>query len=450
MPTHLLYSHQLDVLAEYHTSPQMEFVFVCGRRFGKTATAVWEALSHGLLHPGSNILYVAPTAKQLRRIVRPHFTRYLADCPVHLRPVPHWQDGEIRFANGSIIYLSGTENQNAESLRGIETHLAIVDEPASMAELDYLVEDIITPQTLTTDGRIIMPGTPPKQPAHPFSQVYVARARLGEDALLCHRTVNDAKHLKPETIARLRRKAGGEDSVTWRREYLAEDVYDSESSIVPEFSRFEEKIVEERPRPLYCRKYVFGDIGFVDLSFWLFGFVDFDNATIVIEDELVFSHKATSDQVAPLMAREKALWGEGAKPVRLCDAEPLVLAEFTRANRDFAVGPVDNSDLDASINRLRLATQRLQYRIHPRCRHLIAHMKMGTWNKRRTGFERVEGYGHFDGIAALMYAVKHADTRANPYPDIPEGATREDWKLPPKQSTGSDGWGALKRRRSGR
>jgi hypothetical protein len=449
-PLHLLYSHQREVVAEFHATDATEFVFECGRRFGKTAVMVWLAIAFCMRQPNVNVLYVAPTAKQLRRIVRPHLARYLADCPVSIRPEPRWQDNEIRFQNGSVIYLSGTENQNAESLRGIETHLALIDEPGSMADLEYLVEDIISPQTLTTDGRIILGGTPPPQPAHDFARIYVPRARIGNDSVLVQRTVHHAKHIKPETIERLCRKAGGEDSATWRREYLAQDVYDSESSVLPEFDRHKDAIIEARERPPWSFKWVSGDIGFVDLSFWLFAYVDFKHAVVVIEDELVVSGKATSDQVPMLRAKERDLWGPmDREPFRYVDASELVRAEFPKTDGGYSVGPADNRDLDATVNALRIGTQRLRYRINPKCRQLIAHCRNATWNKQRTGFERVEGFGHFDGVAALMYLMKHANIQMNPYPSLPAEATTQDWVIPaPKQPMGAGGSGvSLKRRR---
>jgi hypothetical protein len=449
-PVHRLFRHQFELSEAFNTSSARVFVVKCARRFGKSWWLCIEMLGFALRNPNARLLYLAPTAKQVRMIIEPHMHSILAECPAHLRPEHRRQDGQWNFPNGSILYMAGVDNGNAERLRGIETHLAGLDEPGSMSDLEYVVQSIVLPQTLTTDGRIVMIGTPPVQPAHDFARIYCARAAA--EGRLVEKTIHDARHISPERIAEYAKEEGGEDSITWRREYLAEDVYDTESAVVPEFARNESVLVEERERPRYVNRYVIGDIGFVDLSFWLFCYVDFDDAVLVVEDELVFQHKAASDQAAELLAKERALWGDLLKPpVRLCDAELLVLAEFSRADRRFAVGPVDNKDPDATVNRLRLATQRHQYRIDPRCRQLIAHVKSATWNKQRTSFERVDGFGHFDGVAALMYAVKHANIHGqSPYPALPEGANAADWKLPPQQSKGADGWGALKRRRSGR
>jgi hypothetical protein len=427
-PLHLLYSHQENLGREFHESDEPEFIVKCGRQFGKSGWTVWEQLTFPLRNPDVIAHYAAPTAKQLKTIVKPHLLRYLADCPEHIRPDVRWQDGEIRYKNGSILYMAGTESGNAERLRGPRTHQAAIDEASSIADLHYIVNDILSPMTLTTGGRIIMPSTPPKQPAHDFARVYCAGG--DPDRRVVRRTVHDAKHLKPETVARLCRKTGGEESATWRREYLALDVYDSESSIVPEFVRNENELVEARERPEYCDKFVVGDIGFVDLSFWLFAYYDFENAIVVIEDEHVFWGKATSEQVPALRKKEIDLWGAQSKPTRYVDASPLVRAEFTRADREYAVSAADNRDLDASVNQMRLASQRLRYRIHPRCRQLIAHMKVGTWNRARTGFDRIEGYGHCDGVAAMTYAVKHTLTNKNPFPNPRDVLSKEEHVFP--------------------
>jgi hypothetical protein len=450
-PTHLLYSHQQDVIRRLYfgdLADLHEVVFQWGRRSGKTGVLTWDAHTFCSRNPGVVVVYLAPTAKQLRAIVEPHLRRYIGDMPEAMRPEYRRHEGEIRYPNGSILYLAGCERGSEERLRGMEVHRWYVDEGAFVVGLEYLVNDILVPMSLTTDAVGVISSTPPKQPAHEFARVYCANAE--REGRLVHMTVHDATHLNPETIARLCKTNGGEDSITWRREYLAELVFDTEAAIVPEFVKLEPQIVEERKRPTHCKKYVVGDIGFVDLSAWLFCYVDFEHALLVVEDEMQFTGKAASDQASELRRREVALWGEpandNAKPQRYVDATDLVRVEFPKGEPGYNVGPVNNQDLDATVNGLRRATQERRYRIHPRCRQLIAHMKMGTWNKRRTEFERVEGYGHFDGIAALMYLVKSASVRTNPFPSVPPEATREDWAIPAQRpGTGAPGLAQLKR-----
>jgi hypothetical protein len=451
-PLHLLFGHQRRVIERLHhgdLADHHEVVFQCGRRVGKTGVLTWDANTFCHRTPNVVAVYLAPTAKQLRAIVEPHLRRYIADMPEAMRPEYRRHEGELKYPNGSILYLAGCERGSEERLRGMEAHRWYVDEGSSVAGLEYLVNDILVPMSLTTDAVGIISSTPPKQPAHEFARVYCANAE--REGRLVHLTVHDATHIRPETIARLCKATGGADSITWRREYLAELVFDTEAAVVPEFTRYESEIVEERERPAYCRKWVVGDIGFVDLSAWLFAYADFEAATIVIEDELVFSGKATSDQVPFLKAKERELWGEpandNAKPIRLVDASELVRVEFPRTDPAYSVGPVDNRDLDATINALRLATQRLRYRIHPRCRHLISHLRNGTWNRNRTSFERVDGFGHFDFVAAIAYLLKHANTSTNPFPAVPEEASRENWAIPARRpGTGAQGLARIKRR----
>lgn len=446
-PLHLLYTHQQHVIERLYYGDLKELheiVFQCGRRVGKTGVLTWDAHTFCCRNPGVIVVYLAPTWKQLRNIVEPHLRRYIADMPVAMQPEYRRHEGELRYPNGSVMYLAGCERGSEERLRGMEAHRWYVDEGSSVAGLEYLVNDILVPMSLTTDAVGIISSTPPKQPAHEFARVYCANAE--REGRLVHLTVHDATHIKRETIARLCKAAGGADSITWRREYLAELVFDTEAAVVPEFVRNEAQIVEERKRPPFCKKYVVGDIGFVDLSFWVFAYVDFEHATVVIEDELVFSGKATSDQVPFLRAKEKELWGND-RPTRLVDASDMVRIEFERTDRECSVGPVDNRDLDATVNAMRLATQRLSYRIHPRCTHLISHLRNATWNRQRTSFERIDGFGHFDGCAALMYLLKHASTRVNPFPDVPPEANREEWHIPARRTgTGAQGLARLKRR----
>jgi hypothetical protein len=439
----VLYSHQREMSRAFHETQSRRFVVCCSRQFGKSRWLCLEAVAYAIREPGVQIRYAAPEKVMVRTILEPHMQAILLDCPKDLKPEYAKQDGIWRFPNGSSIFVAGCDKGGAERLRGTRTHLAIVDEAGFVDDLKYVVEDILMPQTLTTDGRILMVSTPAKSPAHAFTR-YCVDAEANGNYL--HRTIYDAKHLSGSTREEYKHDAGGEESSTWRREYLAQVVVDEESAVVPEFTKYAKQIIEERPRPDYCQKYVVGDIGFVDLSAWLFAYVDFEAGLLVIEDELIFKGKATSEQVPILRAKEHELWGE-EKPLRFVDASELVRVEFPRTDSNYSVGPVDNRDLDATVNNLRLWTQRLKYRVHPRCKTLIAHLRGAVWNRSRTSFERMDGAGHFDAVASLMYTVKHCSFSTNPFPDVPPSANRSEWHIPARRpGTGAQGLARIKRR----
>ena len=73
-------------------------------------------------------------------------------------------------------------------------------------------------------------------------------------------------------------------------------------------------------------------------------------------------------------------------------------------------------DWAASIAATRLRFTKNKIVIHPRCTHLIATLISARFNKQRTDFARVEGIGHCDSLAALMYWNRSIDRVTNPFP----------------------------------
>ena len=73
------------------------------------------------------------------------------------------------------------------------------------------------------------------------------------------------------------------------------------------------------------------------------------------------------------------------------------------------------------VNEVRVWVNSGRVIIHPRCKFLIGNLEKGVWadnamGGRRQDFGRTKTYGHFDGIAALMYLVRNIDTSSNPIP----------------------------------
>jgi len=352
-----------------------------------------------------------------RGIVYPHMRRILADCPEYLRPKANVQEMSWTWPNGSVMRLAGCDGANADRLRGGECHEAFVDEAGFIVDLHGVIEDVIMPMTLTTDGRILLASTPPMSPAHPFAE-YVGRAAA--DGAMTRLTIYDAPHISREKADEYIAEAGGPDSITARREYMAEVVVDESTSIVPEFVRVMDQIVVERERPRFCELYVAADFGFHDLTVVLFAYHDFERAKIVVEDELAFHGASGLEVGAAVKARELQLWGPNARPHRYADAPAQLLADL--ASKTLGPGivfaPATKTDADAALNALRMSIQRMEIEIAPRCKTLISHLHYGTWNERRTSFDRQDGFGHWDAIDALKYLVRHVSRRKNPAPDV--------------------------------
>jgi len=231
-----------------------------------------------------------------------------------------------------------------------------------------------------------------------------------------HATIHDSPFVSKAAARKLCEESGGEASTAWRREALAEFVVDETRALVPEFFANESTIVSEYTRPLEYDRYTVSDVGFVDLSATLFGSYIFEAAILYVENEH-FAERATSRNLVAAHAKvEAATWPDPLAPFAKhevwADAQAITRADLMDVSGRYH-RQVNTKEPEEAVNKLRTGIVR-HIRIHPRCKNLIAHLRHGIWNTARTGFERSEGLGHFDGVAALMYLWRHVDRNHNP------------------------------------
>lgn len=221
------------------------------------------------------------------------------------------------------------------------------------------------------------------------------------------------------------RYIGGEEHPEFRREYLCEIIQDRDSVVIPEFDEESEKeIVREVDRPAYYDIYVAGDVGFKDLTAYLFGYWDWKNARLVIEDELVLDGtQYTTDSLAGLIrAKEYHLYQMQEPYLRIMDIDHRLIQDFQVHHNLFFV-PTEKDNKEAAINQVRMLIAGKQIVIHPRCKNLIYQLKNATWDKNHKKFERIGDSldktlrgGHADAVDALIYLARNVDRSKNPYP----------------------------------
>lgn len=415
-----LHAGQCDVLERFRESDARVFVLCCSRRYGKSTLACALAIGTCIAQPGASVRYAAPTAKMVRSIIEPIMRDLLEDCPAGTKPSYSRQEGVYRFPNGSELHVVGCDNGGHERLRGVSTDLGIVDEAGFVDELTYVVKSILLPQTMTVDGRLFIPSTPPRSPAHPFATLAEESESKGAYE---HRTIYDAPHITDAMRDEYMAESGGEDSTDWQREYLARFITDDASAVIPEFSRHEDHVAEAVERPTHFDTYVSMDVGFHDLTVAALGYYDFANARVVVEDEIVCNRMTSVAIDVAVAAKEAELWGERPVYMRVVDAPPIVIAELNRDNaRPWF--PTRKDDKEAQVNALRRTVAEHRIVIHPRCKTIRAHMRHAVWNTNRTQFARVEGQlGHFDGVDACVYLVRNVNRAKNPYPALSSGVT---------------------------
>lgn len=396
-----------------------KFYIQMPRRRGKTYFLCALAIEAAISKPNQTIHYAAPTAKAVKKMVRPSFRKILKDCPEDMRPKYNALDGEFVFPNGSVIIVAGCDNENYENLRGTETHLFILDEAGSIDKLEEVVDSIAMPMTLETNASIVAASTPSKSGDH-YSVEMAAECQ--ENGTFFHQVIWDNPRLSVEQIERYIKKASGrrdiekfQKSASFRREFMAEQVSDQDDAVIPEWYEMGSSLTKDLPKPSHCDHYVSQDIGFRDGWGIIFGYWDFMRAAVVIEDELLFFKKAKSFVSEAILEKERGLWNSRQPYRRISDID-LITIQDQAIDHHLYFEPVrKNDNKENMVNQLREWVQSGKVYIHPRCVNLIRQLRNTVWNDKRDDYVRTKE-GHGDLIDCLVYLVRSIDRDRNPFP----------------------------------
>lgn len=379
-----------------------------------------------------SILIVSGTLKKLRTIVKPTFEQILRDCPDAYKPKYHAQDSMYEFPNGIRVHLCAAEKGHIEDLRGIhKVILVLIDEAAFFGDeddsypLDYVIEHILNPMFIRTEStpRIIMMTTPPDVPNHPC-KIYYEKAQAAN----CVATFDILNSDIPQhKIDEQRRRCT--DELAWQREYLCKWVVDTNRLIVPEWDS-KKYVVEVKRDELfqYYHKYEFLDTGVRDFTVNGFGYYNFRLGKMVIDDEILLKgEQVRTDILADRTKQKEKELGYIKMYRRIGDNNNLIILNDLsgpKHNLPFMAttkGVLNSNNLDEDfgmVNELRLWVNSGRLLVHPRCTYLIGCLENGIWDKSKKAFARSTTYGHFDGLAALCYLVRHVDTQTNPIPAL--------------------------------
>ena len=424
----LLDKNQKELYKLFHESEHNIQTWLLARRSGKTRTLCVLAIEMCLRNPKSIVKFVSPTRLQVQTNVRPLIRELLETCPKELRPEFKTQDFIYYFPNGSELQLAGSERKNIDNLRGGSSHIAIIDEAQDVSELHYAVQSVLLPTTLTTNGKLLLSGTPPKNPDHEFID-YIELAQAKD--ILIVKTVYDNPRLTEEDIERIIREyPERERSIQFRREYLCELIKDETTAVIPEFTdELKKVIIKEWPRPPYFDAYVSMDLGAVDLTAVLFGYYDFRAAKLIIEDELEADFSKKDMNISKLtdliLAKESQLWtniytNEVKKPhMRVSDLNLIVTQEIAvKSHGRISFVNTRKDEKDAAINNMRALLGAGKIIISPKCKKLTQHLDNVKWAsaKNRETFGRSKDNGHYDFVDALIYFTRMVNYGRNPYP----------------------------------
>lgn len=448
----LLKGPQIDMYRSFMDTEETMTFWLSSRRLGKSMTMFTTAVSECLRVPMTKVLYLSTTTGQVQEITQQTAEVVLEGCPEHLRPKYKSKEQKFVFPNGSEIRVKGLDVAKGSSIRGVKANLVLFDEACFMRDLNNIIDSVVMPMVIATGGRIILGSTPPDSPGHDSIDIIDRCEKVGT---LHKYTIYQMEGIlyTAKQIAEFERQAGGRDSTTFRREYMAEVVIETELAILPSFTlEKQEELVKSVTFPTENTKdvsyfpdtYVGMDLGFRDLTVALFGYWDYLNARLIIQDELVFKDKsATTDNIATsIIAKEKELWGNRRPYKRVCDNEPRFIEDIKRLHKlDFKRTAKDNKE--AQINLVNVLINENRIVIDPKCTTLIQHMKYGTWKENRKEFARTRALGHVDAVDALVYLVRNVNRYKNPIPPNTYNPYTTNVGIVGKPSNNSDGFADL-------
>ena len=424
----LLDRNQKELYKLFHESDHKIQTWLLARRSGKTRTLCVLALEVCLKNPKAIGKFVSPTRLQVQTNIRPLIRDLLETCPKELQPEFKTQDFIYYFPNGAELQLAGSENKNVDKLRGGSANIAIIDEAQDVSSLDYAIKSVLLPTTLTTNGKILLAGTPPQNMDHDFI-AYIERAM--EQGTLIKKTLYDNPRLTPEQVEQyISEYPLREKDIGFRRECMCELIKDESIAVIPEFTdELKSIIIREWPRPPYFDSYVAMDLGAIDLTAVLFGYYDFRANKIIIEDELEADFSKRDMNIGKLTdmikAKEEELWvnpltNEVKKPyLRVSDINLIVTQEIAlKSHGQVSFSSTRKDDKEAAINNMRSLLGGGKIIINPRCKHLIRHLDNVKWSsaKNKQTFGRSPDNGHYDFVDALIYMTRAISYSKNPYP----------------------------------
>ena len=397
-------------------SRSRKFACVGTRRGGKSTVGFIACLEEAIKFPGSNILFVVPVLKNIDRYVSEIASKVLKDCPASLRPEYFPQKTIYKFTNGSQIFCVGSSNQSYENLRGARINLAVIDEAQRNEDLEIIVDEVVIPSLMDSDGRMMIYGTVPRQPNHPFIRRYA----------------KDAKDLKAyfeftiyqcwypeERIAEFRKEVSKE---AWEREFECKANADKKFNVTPNFDPA--KHIKRNPDPSYfpsCVSYVAMDIGgALDNTHIPFAYFDSARKKLVVKSESVWAaQESRVDKIASAIKQNERQLSKKVR--RVCDTNNFILVKELQEKHKIAFDPVKKGpgSLEAMLEILNVWIESDRIEIDPSCKVLIHELKYGSWNKTRTDLDRKEG-SHCDGIIALAYMLTIVNEKHNIRVEIEE------------------------------
>jgi hypothetical protein len=402
------------------------------RQIGKSFWLCVMMTIYGLENPGAQIKYGAKTQKHVRKIIKPHLRAIFRDLPEELRPEWSQEDGEYVFKNDATITVAGCDKDYAEALVGQHAHLFIIDEGGAIKDLAYVVRDIALPQTLNTNGQLIIASTPARTGGHAYKSFCDEAKSHGT---YIERDIFENRRISDNTIREMCELAGGPLSSTWRREYLVQHVTDESTAGVPEATRARLNAITVTDEQLRVTRSPWVDRYIAVMPMWnpnftgvLWGHFDYRKNRMVVEDNYIL-RKMDSLLLTQVMAeRSERLWGPEADVFRcIAPIDDALIVELADLGWQFVPTTVEISasggfgkNIDTAMQKVRHSTTHrrgVPLFIHERCEDLKRQLENATWDATRKRFERSDLDGFYPLLTALVCWRQDMNEKHDPTPE---------------------------------
>jgi len=209
----------------------------------------------------------------------------------------------------------------------------------------------------------------------------------------------------------------------WLREGMAEFVVDAERAVLPEYTEERERAatLSLTSRPIFTDRYVSMDLGPTrDWTAIIYAIWDFQRRKLCILRERLLIRPTKNSILAAIREDEADVFGRieniphGCMHFRFMDGNDIIIRDL--GEDDCWFSQTDKDDKAAAILDVRNWIVDGKIEIDPSCRMLNAQMRAAVWDKRHKDFARMEGFGHFDFVAALIYLVRNCIPNADRLP----------------------------------
>ena len=292
-----------DIQRDIINSPSKKKACIAGRRAGKSITAAYYLIKTAYENPRVKVAYIALSRKSAKEIIWDEILDIMDRYKINYHE--HKVDLTLTLDNGSKVSVHGASaKRELEKHRGIKYELVVVDECASpqfLPMMDSIVDDIIGPTLMDTDGTIMLISTPGIVTTGLFYDI-TKKGKKGWDTWTWNMTHNpklprwaDIKDYRPlaeSLLAEIREDKGWTvDSSVYKREYLGQWVESDDALIYPYSDNNRYKNL-----PNMSFQYIFGvDLGVVDASTIIVGAYSPETPNLYIVDEFKQTEMAPSD-----------------------------------------------------------------------------------------------------------------------------------------------------------